>query len=982
MDSASLAAMGYYAAEEDKLRRERQEQNNPIDAIGKTALATGAIAAAILGGRRLSRGNKVEPRTGGSGVGIKNTSSTVDLSNINPNTVRRAAGRPAVDIPETVVASRTPPPVVRTEPKSTLERLDDRNEFIRQAREERPQGITLVSQLGEEPTIVPTELILPKTITTETPTAQGFGLDYLNTLLGKTSAPAQSTTLSKTVSQPRALLDPFGSPTVPTVRSQETSTRGTRLLSPAAPDAADRLLNDPYILKRVNAEQEAKELAADNLLSSNRSEQARQQAQARRAITESGDEIISSLRSEVNTAQAAAQGDYAQQYLKTAGYKDADTMVDLQVSNTPRNTDQTLNAIDAAEDQQTGRVYQQLQRNEDLDLNQVEIMEDMQITDEMRRADREAGYEIDSLYSDRDQGFDIGEEDILREANKGVVFKPDTPINQVASQLPDGLPVDQAEGLNTRKNISNTSAARFLEQERDVISRELQNKDLPVAPTRIEKELANRLSGSTASSYGPKYTARKQALELYAQTGDPQFLETVERYGLKPVTFDPDSEEITSLVRSKNIVNMPGVGEVSTASLRKPVITESTARQADEFVKEARQNKTQYIEDFTSEIEGLKQKIYGERKERAAALGPKIASDLAQAKASGQQEQIFELENQLNNLRAVYRNPELGDYREFGEGGIRQLDARLRGAQKTNTQQLQGLEKRYPTTLTNSSGEGSRLFGVVNEEGDFIPETMELRSERRMIDAAPKGGGGRNIAEYASGSRNITLDAIREVQQGGRRTKIRDYDIETGGAPQVFEDDRSGSGRVIDNYGIRLAGEQGADKTLRPSQPRYAEEEILQEAYRTAKADPYDDAPIPPSYKEAVQSLGSQPATEVGRRSILASEAARLGKTIYPSSVAGPYPSNLLTSKPKPLPTLNNTQSLPLKQNTQPSFYRNEDTQLSFPAYLVPATQVAARVRMTPADQAAEQLNAYMSKLQRGRTSPLTSDVRIQPSLF
>ena len=739
--------------------------------------------------------------------GLKNTSSTVDLSNMDLNAVRRAAGRPAVDIPETVVASRTPPSVVRIIPRSTVERLGDVNEFTRQAREERPQGITFVNQLGKEPPI----------------------------------------------------------------------------------------------------------------------------------DTEIGDEIISSLRSEANTAKAAAQGDYAQEYLKTAGYKDVDTMVDLQVSNTPRNTDQTLNAIDAAEDQQTGRVYQQLQRNEDLDLNQIEIMEE--------RA------EIDRMLS----------------------YEADAPINQVASQLPDGLPADQAEGL--RQNPQNTAAVRFMEAERNKIARELaplEGSQL-LTPGRVEKELANRLSGLTASSYGPKYTARKQALELYAQTGDPQFLETVERYGLKPVTFDPDSEEITSLVRSKNIVNMPGVGEVSTASLRKPVITESTARQAEDFMEEARQNKAQYIEDFTSEIEGLKQKIYGERKERAAALGPKIASDLAQAKASGQQEQIFELENQLNNLRAVYRNPELGDYREFGEGGIRQLDARLRGAQKTNTQQLQGLEKRYPTTLTNSSGEGSRLFGEVNEEGDFIPETMELRSERRMIDTAPKGGGGRGIAEYSAGSRNETLDAIREVQRGGQRTKIRDYDIETGGAPQVFEDDRSGSGRVIDQYGIRLAGEQGADVKRRPSVPVYTEEEIKDEIARANK---------PIRNEEAVRRLGAQPATEVGRRSILASEAARLGKTIYPGSVAGPYPSNLLTSKPKPLPTLNNTQSLPLKQNTQPSFYRNEDTQLSLPAYLVPATQVAARVRMTPADQAAEQLNAYMSKLQRGRTSPLTSDVRIQPSLF
>jgi hypothetical protein len=749
---------------------------------------------------------------------LKNTSSTVDLSNMDLNAVRRAAGRPAVAIPETVVASRTPPSVVRVIPRSTVERLGDVNEFTRQAREERPQGITFVNQLGEEPTIVPTE---------------------------------------------------------------------------------------------------------------------------------------------TNTAKAAAQGDYAQEYLKTAGYKDADTMVDLQVSNTPRNIDQAFNAIDAAEDQQTGRVYQQLQRNEDLDLNQVEIMEE--------RA------EIDRMLS----------------------YEADAPINQVASQLPDGLPADQAEGLNTRKNILNTSAARFLEQERDVISRELQNEDLPVAPTRIENELAKRLGGSTASSYGPKYTARKQALELYAQTGDPQFLETVERYGLKPVTFDPDSEEITSLVRSKNIVNMPGVGEVSTASLRKPVITESTARQADEFIKRTTQeklNNNPWLEGIASEVEKGKQEIYSERKQLAEQTGKALNLQLEQAKARGQGNTVRQLENQLGVLRNVYRNPELGQHREFGEGGIRQLNARLRGAQETNLQQIQELQKKYPTTLTNSSGEGSRLFGVLNEEGDFIPETMELRSERRMVDTAPKGGSGRGIAEYAAGSRNeyimgntgrpplfqrvgqeddVMTKKYRLVESAQPQSNLRDYHLETGGTADSFENDRTdtvsrayttpggsrevllypttetliparsqqhqtipgkyvtsligrnqklqgpplkkvlpiviqnkgetGVGSTIDRYGIRRDLDPVDDITLRPSEPVYTEDELRQEALRLALYDSYGDAPISrPSRdreqmeKEAAQSLGSQPKTLAGQQSINASEEIRRIQRSNPPAKAQALVSSFL----------------------------------------------------------------------------------------
>ena len=550
MDSASLAAMGYYAAEEDKLRRERQEQSNPIDAIGKTALAAGAIAAAILGGRRLSRGNKVEPRTGGSGVGIKNTSSTVDLSNINPNTVRRAAGRPAVDIPETVVASRTPPPVVRTEPKSTLERLGDRNEFIRQAREERPQVITFVD-LG----------------------------------------------------------------------------------SPTAPDAADRLLNDPDLLRRVNkeynVEQEAKELAIDNLLSSNRSEQARQQAQARRAITESGDEIISSLRSEANTAKAAAQGDYAQEYLKTAGYKDVDTMVDLQVSNTPRNTDQTLNAIDAAEDQQTGRVYQQLQRNEDLDLNQIEIMEDMAQAN--RKAMTEGG-----------------------EPTQMVGYEADASINQVASQLSDGLPIDQAEGASNAAQNFVSEALKRQRSPRAPLS-DLDNKMYDLVATAAESGLKLEPNRALSILTDPNIELTTNEINLFRidpkigkfalkgqsyapgqqQTGATlslkgEQLKSVPNIGLDPQSSITQAASGTSIRGRSRIQNEPEVFRQRRDSLGRPLtediytvdeggtLTMSTGKELTELDISEKFNEEDFPRSFTRDpITGQRQPVYAPKGKRA-----------------------------------------------------------------------------------------------------------------------------------------------------------------------------------------------------------------------------------------------------------------------------------------------------------------------------------------------------------------------------
>lgn len=70
---------------------------------------------------------------------------------------------------------------------------------------------------------------------------------------------------------------------------------------------------------------------------------------------------------------------------------------------------QVANAVESGEDQQTGRIKAQLQRNEDLDLGQVENFENIAQRSRLSSTDQDAA------------------------------------INQAASQLPDGIPFDQAE---------------------------------------------------------------------------------------------------------------------------------------------------------------------------------------------------------------------------------------------------------------------------------------------------------------------------------------------------------------------------------------------------------------------------------------------------------------------------------------------------------------------------------------------------------
>ena len=123
-----------------------------------------------------------------------------------------------------------------------------------------------------------------------------------------------------------------------------------------------------------------------------------------------------------------------------------------------------------------------------------------------------------------------------------------------------------------------------------------------------------------------------------------------------------------------------------------------------------------------------------------------------------------------------------------------------------------------------------------------------------------------------------------------------------------------------------------------------------------------------PQQREANPVKYTQEATPERIASVLLSEQVRKGQRSFPQQNIGPYPSSILAR--------------PVRINFPEQTIKPSPVQLSFPSDVVPATAAAARVRVTPADQAAQQLEAYMGRLQRGRTSPLTSQVRIQPSLF
>ena len=377
-DPNVTAALAYQAEQEQ--RRKAQEQPSFIDVAGRTALGLGVAALAGAGIARGLRRNAVRPI------------SVEDLGAAEKG-VRTSARY-------TTRATATPPPS-RPAPPAGVARQQEAEEFTRQARAERPVGVQQISikDLGPtfrtpssaenkatlaflEDVVLPTEQALTRP---RLPAASFSPADYL-TQKGYVEAAATGTPYS----------------------ASEVAQLSRRPLV----DAADRLLEDTDLLKRVEAE----EAALVNVQPEIRGEQSRQQAQVRRALSAQADEVIAGIRSEP-----------------------VESLVVTQQTRTGFNVDQAINALDAAEDQQTGRVKIQLQRNEDLDMGQVEMLED--------RASQQPN----------------------------LTMAEDGPINSVAVQLPDGLPVDQAEGVRSlsSQELADVAKADMIARRQEVAARGL-----------------------------------------------------------------------------------------------------------------------------------------------------------------------------------------------------------------------------------------------------------------------------------------------------------------------------------------------------------------------------------------------------------------------------------------------------------------------------------------------------------------------------
>ena len=152
-------------------------------------------------------------------------------------------------------------------------------------------------------------------------------------------------------------------------------------------------------------------------------------------------------------------------YLESQNFVPANTMVDQQDARVGLQVDQSVAAINAAEDQATGRVMRRLQANEDLDIGAVNAA--------------------------KEQAEAVLEDTISRNPQLASDTPLDAAANSVARSLPDGAPIDQAEtGARMQGPITAQEQVDLAVAEMKARRQELEASGLQPGTVRFERRLA------------------------------------------------------------------------------------------------------------------------------------------------------------------------------------------------------------------------------------------------------------------------------------------------------------------------------------------------------------------------------------------------------------------------------------------------------------------------------------------------------------
>ena len=359
---------------------------------------------------------------------------------------------------------------------------------------------------------------------------------------------------------------------------------------------------------------------------------------------------------------------------------EAASQVDLtqvQQSTAPLQRDQTFEALDSGQAQMEQRVEMGVRRNEDIDTSQYAALK--QMADENETLMR----------AEADPSQMIG-------------YEPDAAANVAASKLPDGLPLDQAEGASVKIQ----QAQSFLQGTFEELGK--------TVPGRYRRE---RLMGQDP--------AIAEAMELYASTGDPNVLSRLSATPSSPTTvkFREQTEfELPSLLKGEVAEEVP-TGRLFQAKPQSEFVENLLEKDIDLTNKISQLSlEKQQTANRIQEIEGSETML-----RFAGADDPYYARAYNKLKAEKQQ------------LDPSFYNADIGD-------ALAQRDL-VRA-------QLESAEALGPKFELTPRQEGIRPFYQQTAEGQIIPETLELRSGRRsvpegVVDKAASGGGIRGrVAQY------------------------------------------------------------------------------------------------------------------------------------------------------------------------------------------------------------------------------------------
>ena len=447
----------------------------------------------------------------------------------------------------------------------------------------------------------------------------------------------------------------------------------------------------------------------------------------------------------------------------------------------PYLQNQATEAVESGAAQQEGRVWQQLSRNEDLDKTQIAQL----------NAQADADYEA-MLGSNPSEWSGV---------------EGDVAINTVAKALPDGLPIDQAEGvgydLRTGErfkfggrpaprtglapggsielqagpgaDLSQTSAARFLQQRRLKL---LEDASAGTAG-RLEKKLSEAL-GPEAWREDPKATRRRNALKLGA-AGNERFFENI----------------------NEGTINVAGQ-ELPVSALKEGVYMEDTAQNLvdkvnsyKDWLGNIRLQETQNQIGLANELDNL------------LAQDARLQADVA---GMGEGRRSFRTPQERDEYLAASRGREVAmDLQDEIDARVNETlrnyemsERRLAGAEKATARNIQ--RAAVPQKLMGGVEEGIVVRPVLTAPDNIAVEEGELSNLER----------GRPVGQYISQEQ---LEIVPGgLLSGGRARSIpnigsdRGIDPETGDRillPNVNED----TGETLVQ---KLAGKRmGADVSVR-----------------------------------------------------------------------------------------------------------------------------------------------------------------------